>query len=66
MSAPQPPSIPKLAYRIDEAVLATGISRASLYRDIAGGLLKARKRGGCTIILSVDLQSYLESFPDGR
>lgn len=64
MSTSETTAIPKLAYRIDEAVLATGISRASLYRDIAGGLLKARKRGGCTIILSADLQFYLESFPE--
>ena len=56
--------IPKLSYRIDEAVFATGISRSTLYQHIADGLLRARKRGGCTIILAADLQSYLESFPE--
>jgi hypothetical protein len=58
--------IPKLAYRIDEAVFATGLSTATLYRDIESGLLKIRKRGRSTIILAADLQSYLESFPEAK
>jgi excisionase family DNA binding protein len=57
-------TVPKLAFRIDEAVAATGISRAALYQDIAEGKLRARKRGASTLILAADLQSYLENFPE--
>lgn len=64
MSTSEAGAIPKLCYRVSEAVKATGISKSTLYQHIADGLLKARKRGGCTIIFSADLVEYLENFPE--
>lgn len=55
----------KLAYRVDEACIATGISRAVLWRRIADGSLKTRKDGKITLILREDLNSYLASLPVG-
>jgi hypothetical protein len=59
------PVIPKLAYRVDEAVFACGLSTATLYRDIEAGLLKTRKRGRATLILADDLTAYLQALPNG-
>jgi hypothetical protein len=56
----------KLAYRIDEASIATGISRAALWRRIADGRLNTRKDGKITLILREDLASYLLGLPTGR
>ena len=50
----------KIAYRIDEAVRATGLSRSSLYVLIASGALPALKAGGRRLILRSDLQTYFE------
>jgi excisionase family DNA binding protein len=50
----------KIAFRIDEAVRATGLSRSSLYILIANGTLPALKAGGRRLILRSDLQAYLE------
>jgi excisionase family DNA binding protein len=50
----------KIAFRIDEAVRATGLSRSSLYVLIASGELPAVKAGGRRLILRADLQSYFQ------
>src|SRR5262249_47551891 len=55
----------KLAYRIEEASIATGISRAVLFRRIAEGSLKTKKDGKITLILRDDLNGYLSSLPSG-
>jgi excisionase family DNA binding protein len=52
-----------LAYSISEAVAATRISRATLYRAIANGLIPARKHGSRTLILANDLETWLSSLP---
>lgn len=49
----------KLAYRIDEAVKATGLGRTFLYERIARGELKSIKIGGRRLILHADLVEFL-------
>ena len=53
----------KLAYRIDEAVAATGIGRTKLYEIIKAGKIETRRAEGMTIILRDELQRYLHSLP---
>lgn len=52
--------VDKLAYRIDEAVLATGVGRTSLYEAIRAGELKAFKKAGRRLIRRADLEAYLD------
>ncbi len=51
----------KLAYRIDEAALASGIGRTSLYELIGSGQLKAFKAAGRRLIMRSDLEAFLAS-----
>jgi excisionase family DNA binding protein len=53
----------KLCYRIDEAVVATGIGRTKLYQLIKEGKLQARRAEGTTVILRDELQRYLHGLP---
>jgi excisionase family DNA binding protein len=53
---PQPE---KLAYRIDEAVKASGLGRTFLYERIASGELKSVKIGGRRLILKDDLLLFI-------
>lgn len=50
----------KLAYRIDEAVKASGLGRSFLYEQIAGGALKSFKVGGRRLIAHADLEAFLD------
>jgi excisionase family DNA binding protein len=50
----------KLAYRIDEAVKASGLGRSFLYEQIAGGPLKSFKVGGRRLIAHADLEAFLD------
>jgi len=43
-------AVPKLAFRIDEAVFAVGISRSGIYRAINDGRLRTVKIGGRRLI----------------
>lgn len=49
----------KIAYRIDEAVKASGLGRTFLYEQIASGKLKSIKVGGRRLILTADLLEFL-------
>ncbi|MCA1936971.1 MAG: excisionase family DNA-binding protein [Asticcacaulis sp.] len=49
----------KLAYRIDEAVKASGLGRSFLYERMADGSLKSVKVGGRRLILRDDLMAFL-------
>ena len=49
----------KIAYRIDEAVKASGLGRTFLYERIADGTLKSIKVGGRRLIMREDLMQYL-------
>ena len=50
----------KIAFRVDEAVRATGLSRSSIYLLLASGDLPALKAGGRRLILRSDLEAYFE------
>jgi hypothetical protein len=52
-----------IAYSIQDAVRASGISRSMLYLAIARGELTARKCGARTIVLDSDLRRFLRSLP---
>ena len=54
----------KIAYRIDEAVKASGLGRTFLYERIASGELKSIKVGGRRLILHLDLFDFLNSSRD--
>ena len=49
----------KLSYQIPEAVVATGLSRSTIYEEIQTGRLKAFKVGGRRRIFTEELQSFL-------
>ena len=49
----------KIAYRIDEAVKATGLGRTFLYERISSGELKSIKVGGRRLIMADDLLNFL-------
>jgi excisionase family DNA binding protein len=49
----------KLAYRVDEAVKASGLGRTFLYERIASGELKSVKIGGRRLILKDDLLQFI-------
>ena len=56
----------KLAYRIDEAVAATGIGRTKLYQFIKAGKIETRRADGMVLILREELQRYLAGLPPTR
>ncbi len=58
-STPQNPA----ALRIDQAAKLAGVSVGKLRKDIRDGLLEARKLGRCTVILSGELERYLNAAP---
>jgi hypothetical protein len=53
----------KIAYTIRQAVLATGLSRSSLYLAIRRGALRVRKHGHRSVILAEDLRSFMRGLP---
>ena len=53
----------KISYTPIEAAQATGRSRARIFRAIQHGELMARKDGRATIIESLELQRWVQSFP---
>jgi len=50
----------KLSYRIDEVVVATGLSRQTIYRLIERGELTIFKVGTRTLIMASVLEAFLE------
>lgn len=55
----------KLAYRIDEAAEAIGMSRSKLYECIHAKKINFKKADKITLIPRAELVRYLESLPDG-
>ena len=51
------------AFRLGDAAKLAGVSVGKLRKDIRDGLLVARKIGRCTVILSDELQRYLNAAP---
>jgi excisionase family DNA binding protein len=51
----------KLALRINEASVAAGISRSTIYKLMTKGKLRTTKVGGRRLILREDLQALLQA-----
>src|SRR4051812_4007005 len=58
----QLPREDKLAYSIKEVRALTGLSNATNYLAIKKGLLKSTKAGGRTLILTQDLQAWMDGW----
>jgi excisionase family DNA binding protein len=70
-SAPAPERAAKrppepLAYRVDDAAAAIGVSRSKVWELVAEGAIPARKLVGSTVILRTDLEAYLSGLPAAR
>jgi excisionase family DNA binding protein len=52
-----------LAYPIDEAAKAAGVTRERLYQAVRANELTARKAGRSTLVLRSDLETWLLSLP---
>ncbi|MGX7706370.1 helix-turn-helix domain-containing protein [Methylobacterium sp. Gmos1] len=55
-----------LAYRVDDAAMAIGVSQSKVWALIAQGDIPARKLVGSTVILRSDLEAYLSALPAAR
>ena len=53
----------KLAYAIDEVCDVSGTGKTAVYEEINTGKLRAVKRGRRTLVLTTDLQNWLEQLP---
>lgn len=51
---------PRLAYSMDEAAAALGISRSTIKRRIADGTLRTSKKFGCVLIPVDSIMKALE------
>lgn len=56
-------ALPRLAYKVEEAPIAAGVSRTRIFGAIKNKQLPARKAGKSTIILADDLSAWLKSLP---
>lgn len=56
-------SIVPLAYRIEDAAAAIGISRSTLFEYIKDGRIPSRKIGASTVIRHRDLEAFLDAAP---
>ena len=56
----------KLAYTVEEAGRAIGVSRSTVFDMIRVGELTAKKLRGRTVIARIELQRVLTEAPDAR
>jgi hypothetical protein len=56
-------TIEPLAYGIEDAAIAVGVSRTRIFEAIRNKELTARKAGRATIIETPELQRWLSSLP---
>ena len=56
----------KIAWRLHEIADATGVTTAFLRKQKSLGRLKTRKIDGVVLVLSEDLQNWLQGFEDGE
>lgn len=54
------PQSEKIAFRMNEAVMASGLGRSFLYEEIKTGALPSFKAGGRRLIMRADLVAYLQ------
>ena len=52
-----------LGRSINAAALRAGVGRSTVYAAINSGALRARKAGRRTLILDIDLKTWLDSLP---
>lgn len=53
----------KLALSVDEAAGRAGVGRDKIYESVRTGKLRARKMGRRTLVLTSDLESFLNDLP---
>jgi excisionase family DNA binding protein len=53
----------KIAFTLEEAARASGLSRSFLYVAIGRGALRAKKCGRRTLVLARDLRVWIERLP---
>ena len=58
------PAKATLSYTIQELVVASGVSRSEIYKDIADGKLATKRRGSRQIVLYDEAKRWLEAHPD--
>ena len=58
-------SILPISMTIDQATNYTGIGRASIYRAINDGKLTPKKYGKRTLLMTEDLERFINTLPDG-
>lgn len=65
---PPPPTIPqeKLTYSVKEASAALSLSKTTIWKAIADGVLPAQKFGNRTLIPAEGLRTWLASMPSAR
>lgn len=61
-----PAAADKLAYTVEEAGRAIGVSRSTVFDMIRMGELFAKKLRGRTVIVRTELQRVLTEAPDAR
>jgi excisionase family DNA binding protein len=52
-------TVPKLAYSLAEVEIASGLSRASLYRLIAAGKLRTVRHGRRRVVPTDELEAFM-------
>jgi hypothetical protein len=55
--------LPPAAYTVSDIVEISGLSRATVFREMKSGRLPAKKCGARTLILPRDWQHFLDSLP---
>lgn len=65
---PPPPTIPqeKLTYSVKEAAAALSLSKTTIWKAIADGVLPAQKFGNRTLIPADGLRAWLVAMPNAR
>lgn len=60
---PDDNAVPLIAYGVNDAAIACGLTRSEVYRLLAAGKLKAKKNGRRTLIPASEVQRWLRLQP---
>ena len=64
---PRPqPTIPPLAYTMDQAAIACGRTKKQLYKDIASNALRTYKHGRCRMVTVAELERHVARLSRGQ